>query len=968
MQRKVVSEAWHIAVTFNLFERGRWMRLLYDNTLKFAITAMVCAVGYSSPAMAQDEAASQPAAEAATEAAEKAADAADDAAEAAQEAAEASKEAAEEAAEASKAAAEAAATEAAAAAQPASESAAEAAADPAAAAATVASNLTAEEEPEQIVIVGSRRVMRSVLDSPTPVDMVAGDDFTAQGTTDMDGLLRTLIPSYNVSPQPISDAATLSRPANLRGLPPDSTVVLVNGKRRHRGAIITFLGSGLSDGSQGVDLAPIPALALKRVEVLRDGAAAQYGSDAIAGVMNFVLRDDSSSAMVVTKVGSTYEGDGTAWSVAGNVGLPLTDRGFFNFTIEYGNSDPTSRSVQRTDAAQLIADGNDAVRNPAQIWGSPEVSDDLKIFANMGIEIADGVRVYAFGNVARRDVLGGFFFRNPTNRGAVYSGDGGETLLVGDVTPDGSGNCPTVNVNNGVIDQAALQSVIDDPNCFVFNELFPGGFTPNFGGRVLDMSIAGGIRGITDFGLSWDLSASVGQNEADFKIVNTVNASLGPQTPTEFTPGTYSETDQTFNLDLAYPLDIGAFSPLTVAAGAEYRQEVFTVVAGDSASFEIGPLVDQGFSIGSNGFPGFSNDIAGDFDRRNIAGYIDLTTDIVEAWTVQVAGRVESFDTFGTQAVVKASTRIGLGGLFGMDYGDNFALRGAVGTGFRAPSAGQTNVSNISTVATGNVLVNRGTVPPSSAVAQEVGAEELDPETSVNITGGVVLSLSDFFSLTVDYYNIAVKDRISQSATQQLTPEQAQRLEDEGIRGATDLSEFRFFTNAFDTTTQGIDVVATSNFDLGDAGRVQLNFVYAWNETQVDSFIEGVIDDQRVSELEDAIPNHRFTLTGNYSIGPIRLLLRGSFYDEFSNPSNASSDLSDLDEFTFGSTFLVDAEIGYSFFDDHFMLVAGAANIFDVVPDENPADFQGGLGAVYPENSPIGFNGGFWYFRLQAQL
>ncbi|MEM7674868.1 MAG: TonB-dependent receptor plug domain-containing protein, partial [Myxococcota bacterium] len=271
----------------------------------------------------------------------------------------------------------------------------------------------AQEEPEQIVVVGSRRVMRSVLDSPTPVDMIQASDFNTQATTDMDSMLRTLVPSYNVSPQPISDAATLMRPANLRGLPPDSTVVLINGKRRHRGSVITFLGSGLADGSQGVDLAPIPSLALKRVEVLRDGAAAQYGSDAIAGVMNFVLRDDVDTAMIVTRLGSTYEGDGFGWSVAANVGLPLTERGFFNFTIEYGNTDPTDRSVQRADAQALIDAQIPGVGNPAQIWGSPEVSDDLKIFANMGLEVADGIRAYAFGNVARRDVLGGFFYRNP---------------------------------------------------------------------------------------------------------------------------------------------------------------------------------------------------------------------------------------------------------------------------------------------------------------------------------------------------------------------------------------------------------------------------------------------------------------------------------------------------------------------------------------------------------------------------
>ena len=895
------------------------MRLLYDNTVKLALGTLICAVGYTRPASAQE------------------------------------------------------------------------AAQPDTATAEAPTETAKEDEPEQIVIVGSRRVMRSVLDSPTPVDSIQASDFQNQGSTDMDGLLRTLVPSYNVSPQPISDAATLIRPANLRGLPPDSTVVLINGKRRHRGSVITFLGSGLSDGSQGVDLGPIPSIALKRVDVLRDGAAAQYGSDAIAGVMNFVLRDDPDGASVITKVGSTYEGDGTAWSIAANVGLPLTEQGFFNFSIEYGNADATSRSVQRSDAA-FLASQDVPVANPAQVWGSPEVSDDLKLFANMGLDIAEGVKFYAFGNVARRDVLGGFFFRNPATRGGVFSATDGQELLVGDAvqadpTRQGTANCPAApNINFGteddpiwVPDPAVVETFRNNPDCFVFNELFAGGFTPQFGGRVTDFSIAGGFRGITDFGLTWDLSAVVGSNEVDFVIQNTVNATLGPLTPTKFRPGTYRETDQTFNLDLTYPIDIGVDSPLTVAAGAEYRKETFTIVAGDLESFTAGPYTDQGFSIGSNGFPGFSPDIAGDFDRENIAAYLDLTVDPVEGWTTQLAGRVESFDTFGTQGVIKAATRIGIGQIIGMDYGYDVAIRGAVGTGFRAPSAGQANVSNISTVAgPDGILENRGTIPPTNPIAAAAGGRELEPETSLNVTGGVIFALGEYLSLTVDYYNIQVRDRISQSADVSLTPAQAAQLEEQGIAGGSDLSTFRFFTNAFDTKTQGIDVVATSSFDFGEAGVSSFSLAYTWNETEVGDFdaafdSEGneifdddgnqvfIINDQRISEIEDSLPKHRVILTGNHMVGPFRVMLRGSYYDSWLNPANVG-------DFRFDGRFLVDMEVAYTFFDNHFTLVAGAQNIFNTFPEENPEDFQTVLGSVYPENSAIGLNGGFWYFRLQAQL
>ena len=814
-----------------------------------------------------------------------------------------------------------------------------------------------------IVFVGSRRAIRSVLDSPTPVDTLGAEDFINQGTTDMDGLLRTLIPSYNVSPQVVSDGAILIRPANLRGLPPDSTVVLLNGKRRHRGSVIAFLGSGISDGAQGVDLAPIPSLALKRVEVLRDGAAAQYGSDAIAGVMNFVLRDDASGVRVVSRVGSTYEGDGTAWSVAANAGLPVTDSGFFNLTVEYGNTDPTSRSVQRADAAQLITNGL-PVADPAQVWGNPEISDELKIFANFGLDLGNGVNIYAFGNIARRDILGFFFFRNPTNRGGVYSADGGDTLLVGDLTPSDANACPVVEVReNAVIDPVALARVADDPHCFVFNELFPGGFQPKFGGRVTDLSLAGGVRGVTRFGLVWDLSAVVGSNQADFRIVDTVNASLGPDTPTEFNPGSYREVDQTYNLDLSYTLGIGTYSPLTVAAGTEFRIETFTVVAGEVDSAEAGPLASQGFSIGSNGFPGFPTNIAGRFDRKNIAGYVDFTTDIIKPWTVQLAGRVENFDTFGTQGTVKASTRFQLSDLLGGEFNRGIAVRGAVGTGFRAPSAGQVNVSNVTTVirTEGDILVQRGTIPPTNPIAVSKGGTELDPETSVNVTAGVVVMFDDLLQFTADFYNISVKDRISQSATQRLTTEEAQALEASGIRGATELSEFRFFTSAFDTITRGVDVVATSQLGFGEFGDTILSAAYAWNETEVGSFTEGVIDDDRISELEQQLPKHRFVITGNHRIGPLRALLRGSYYSRWKNPTSSSGDT------VFGGKFLVDTEVAYTFL-DRFTLVAGVHNLFNTFPDENPADTQALMGSTYPENSAIGLNGGFWYFRFQAEL
>ena len=315
----------------------------------------------------------------------------------------------------------------------------------------------------ELVVVGSRAQPRTVTESMVPVDVIPVSEITSQAETNIDFLLRTVVPSYNVRVEPISDAATITRPANLRGLASDHTMVLINGKRRHRGSIITWLGAGLSDGAQGVDIGSIPGIALRQVEVLRDGASAQYGSDAIAGVMNFILKDDRDGGMIEVKSGSYYEGDGDMLTVSGNVGVPLGATGFANLSVEYGNQDPTDRAIQRADAIGLRSAGNLAVRTPtAQIWGSPEVNDDLKVWLNTGYTFSDDEQFYAFGNLSTKEVDGGFFFRNPNTRGGVFSGDRGETLLIGDVLDardgvnDGSANCPVVRITNNVPDPVAL--------------------------------------------------------------------------------------------------------------------------------------------------------------------------------------------------------------------------------------------------------------------------------------------------------------------------------------------------------------------------------------------------------------------------------------------------------------------------------------------------------------------------------
>ena len=392
------------------------------------------------------------------------------------------------------------------------------------------------------VVVGTRARPRSVTESTVPVDVIGTEEIASQGTASLSDRLRAIVPSYNVNIQPISDAATISRPANLRNLAPDHTLILVNGKRRHRSAIITWSSNGVSDGAQGPDISAIPAIALRHVEVLRDGAAAQYGSGAIAGVLNFLLKDDPSGGSVEFRSGVHHDGGGGGYTLAGNVGLPLGATGFANLSLEYGNSSPSDRSIQRTDAAALIAAGNRDVRDPAQIWGSPDIDDDLKFFGNFGHLFSNGLQFHGHANYASKKVDGGFFFRNPNTRGGVFSNDAGKTLLVGDrraARGEGLALCPTVTIANDVPDPAALGRILADADCFSFQELFPGGFTPRFGGDATDTSVTAGLRGFASSGIVWDASVSVGSNEADFFIYNTVNASYGPDTPTSFDPGLY---------------------------------------------------------------------------------------------------------------------------------------------------------------------------------------------------------------------------------------------------------------------------------------------------------------------------------------------------------------------------------------------------------------------------------------------
>ena len=811
----------------------------------------------------------------------------------------------------------------------------------------------AVELEEQVVVVGSRGRPRSVTESPVPIDAIPFQDVVSQGSTTLDYQLRTLVPSFNVATHPISDAATLVRPASLRNLAHDHTLVLVNGKRRHRSSVIAWF-AGVTDGAQGPDISTIPSIALRQVEVLRDGASAQYGSDAIAGVMNFLLKNAREGGSLEFNTGTYRAGDGDAYNIAGNAGLPLGETGFANLSFEYGNADPTNRSVQRADAAALIAAGNTHVADPAQIWGNPTVEDEVKLFGNFGHQLANRLELYGHANYAEKKVTEGFYFRNPNNRANIYSLDDGATLLVGDrlwaeTGMPGAGNCPTVPIAGNVPDSAALAQVAANPNCFTFRELAPGGFTPQFGGEVSDASVVAGLRRTAESGLTWDASASYGRHESDFFFLNTVNASLGLDTPREFDPGLYRQEEVNLNFDVSY----AATDLINVAAGAEWRDERFTIGAGGRPSWEVGPYAAQGFVSGSNGFPGFPDYTAGTWNRSNVALYGDLELrDPGDRWTLGGAVRFEHFDIFGATTNGKLSARYGLS--------DAVSIRGGISTGFRAPTPGQQNTLNVQTTIDPETLqlVDSANVPSTFRAAQLRGGQPLEPETSVNTTAGLVVDTGPF-TFTADYFRVELDNRLALSQTFTLEDDERVLLLSEGIASAGTLKFFRFFINDFSSRTQGVDLVTTYT-PLALRGDTVFSFTLNYTHTELTEESD-LLTPGDVLGLERGVPRTRWNVAVNQQAGRVGVLGRlhyyGAWVDHFDARFVRGADAPILD-----GRYILDLEASIPLGRD-VTLSIGGQNVFDTFSQRMDL-FAEIFGLPYSQFTPWGLSGGYYYARL----
>ena len=813
-----------------------------------------------------------------------------------------------------------------------------------------ADDTPAVETTEAIIVTGTRRENRTVTPSAIPIDVVTAEDLTRQGTSDTNALFQAVIPSFSVPQAAISTGSSFVRPPNMRGLPPDQTLVLVNSKRRHRSALVNVDVSALSLLSQAVDLSQIPAIAIERVEVLRDGASAQYGSDAIAGVINIGLKKGDSGFTGMARYGQYYEGDGKDYQLALNKGLALGDSGFINISAEYVNSGPTSRGTQRPGALQLSQERPDLdIPDPVQKWGKTEM-EAVRLFVNGAFDLGDS-EVYFFGNYGHGNGRQNFNYRQPFDTTNFARTDMFAKTYYLDVLPNGNRDATGATFN--------------------LAELFPNGYTPIFSGKIDDLAGTVGYRGKRG-DLHYDFSATYGQNQLRYFLDNTVNPSFGPDTPTSFYLGKLQQSETNFNADFSYPVELGLASPLNIAWGAEWRREAYDVGLGDRASWDAGPFARQVVenpdgstfevltSVGSNGSGGFGPARAGLSSRRSYAGYIDLEADITDAFTLGAAARYEHFSSFGGTSNFKGSARY--------EISPAIAIRGAASTGFHAPSPGQTNVDNLTLafVAGSTSPIQVGTFSVTHPASVYYGAKAVEPEKSVNLTAGIVITPGAGTNLTIDYYNIRIRDRLGLSQAFVVSDADRVALAALGVTNANELNRVQYLTNAFKTRTQGIDAVLTNVLRTDSAGTFNTSIGVNYNKTKVIDRDPAIVSNDRVANLEKVLPKLRVNVTETWSSGPFSLLARVNYYDKFT--VTASSGAAQ----TFGDEIIADVEATYQF-NDNFSLSAGIQNLFDNYPDKDlrsidPNTGLPGNGNQYIDASPFGYNGGFWYVRAGVKF
>lgn len=766
----------------------------------------------------------------------------------------------------------------------------------------------ADEAPavEKIQIIGSRMALRTATDSVAPVDIITSEQLQATGMSETARALQFAAPSYSFPFSSVTDGSDAVRPASLRGLSPDHTLVLVNGKRRH-GSALVHLGGTYGKGSSNVDLNAIPMTAIKRIEILRDGASAQYGSDAIAGVINVVLKDYDEGGSASVQTGQTYTGDGEQWRVGLNHGISFLDEGFINLSLEAHHKNSTNRAgLDSRKQYPNLADGSSDPRELTFDRKNHQVGDaeydNLGLFINSGFDFDNESQLYAFGGISQRETKSGAFYRR----------------------------------------------ALDSRNIL---EIYPDGFLPQINPDISDSSLVLGYK----FNLGeWNVDSSVGygSNEFEYRVVNSLNASIGPSSQSEFNAGTLSTSETNLNLDASRYFDFANDSEILLATGIAWRENGYQIEAGEANSY---------FGSGSQGFGGFTPESEVNEDRSNAGVYVEVENQLTDAFFWSAAARYEDYSDFGSNNSWKLAARY--------DLDDNWGLRASTNTGFRAPSVQQLYFTNISTLfnpdpQTGQLVpTESGTFNNFSPITQALDVGKLQAEISQSFSLGLVYNNHDGLAMTIDAYQISIEDRIvlSSSLTPSDSPVVANLLSQSNAEAA------RFFVNAVDSRTQGVDVVITQEFDIGSYGELRASLAYAYNDTEIESIhlpnILNGLEDELFDNIEQtrmtkANPNHTGNIGLTHELGDFTSNVRLSYFGEYTVGYSKEN-------VTYADKWVMDMSVNYAATDD-LSFTAGVQNLFDTYPQKRPDDNNFNGIFVYPlTNTPFGFNGGYYYLEAK---
>jgi iron complex outermembrane receptor protein len=744
-----------------------------------------------------------------------------------------------------------------------------------------------------IIVTGTRANNRTGADSLSPIDQLSRKDLESTGSSELATALATLLPSLNFPRPSVTDTTDAVRPAQLRGLSPDQTLVLVNGKRRHTTSILNASGTQ-GRGSAPADLNAIPIAAIERIEVLRDGAAAQYGSDAIAGVINIVLKKGAAGGDLEASYGKHDKSDGVQKVASVSAGTTLSDLGWLRFTAEKRDQGFTNRALPdfRNPAEPLYG-------QVSQRFGDPD-SNQGSIFLNGQLKLNDQAELYVFGNYSDRDTKSAGFYRPALDSRNILS-------------------------------------------------IYPQGYLPIEASNSRDESLVAGVRGTVGSGWRWDISLNYGANRFKLNVDHSLNTSLGTATPTSFYDGTLDNSQTLFNADLAkeYAVD-GLAGPLTVAWGVESRHEKYDISAGAPESY---------FGTGAQVFAGFRPSDAGSHDRNSKAVYVNLEADLTQRLSGSVALRDEHYSDFGNAVAAKLAGRFAIA--------PEVALRATASTGFRAPSLVQQYYSTTTTSFISSVPYDVRTFAVTNPVARQLGAEDLKAEKSTNYSFGVLLQPSKAFTTTIDVYQIDIKDRIVLS--ENLTGAAVRSFL--AAHGYANTDGGRYFTNAIDTRTRGLDLVGSYRLDLSSRSRLDFTAGYNHNRTDIEHVAANPailaqnglsvlrIGRAEIGRITKGSPADKVTFSADYSLDSWSahgLLTR---YGEFTS-FNASNPA--LDQ-TFSANWVLDLATSYKL--QQWKFTAGVDNVTNKYPDQLTPATRPNTVLPYSQSSPYGFNGRFAYVK-----